>query len=571
MITPAQEENRCLVLGGAGLVGLQVCRVLAREMHPELIVVSSLYKEESVAACSDLSAEFADIRFDPAWGNLFVPQELAHAGRGEILSNPAARGAILDHIFGDFQEAYKSNTLAEMVRRHRPTIIVDCVNTATAISYQDVFGGTAKLREMLDEAPNHPDMRRQVEELMMSQGAPQLIRHLRMLFEACRESRVGVYVKVGTTGTGGMGLNIPYTHSEDRPSSKLLAKTEVAFGHTGLLFLMARTPGAPIVKEVKPAAMIGYRAVSYETIRGPGGKDQHLFDPHEVSVEAGSTLCLRDPEEGYEAHGVLETTVVNTGENGVFTRGEFGAITAPGQMEFVTPEEIARTVLREIHGAVTGRDVISALDSAMMEPSYRAGMIRTVAMEDLAALETRKEDHSVALGQLGPPELSKLLFEAHLIKEAFGARRDAVLVDPAREGEPRDPADVSAVLAELCEHHAVRSLATSVGIPILLPDGKTLLRGPRINVPEIHGLSTDVTLDDGDTLNRYAQKGWIDLRPQNIERWQARFRRMIAARERVATRGSAAFTLETYLKEEIEIGEVVAWIFNNEMRGSRQF
>ena len=46
---------------------------------------------------------------------------------------------------------------------------------------------------------------------------------------------------------------------------------------------------------------------------------------------------------------------------------------------------------------------------------------------------------------------------------------------------------------------------------------------------------------------------------------------MIRAREAVQTSGSAAFTLETYLGQEIEIGEVVAWIFNNEMGGSRLF
>ncbi len=46
---------------------------------------------------------------------------------------------------------------------------------------------------------------------------------------------------------------------------------------------------------------------------------------------------------------------------------------------------------------------------------------------------------------------------------------------------------------------------------------------------------------------------------------------MIVARDRLVTKGSAAFTLETYLSQEIEIGEVVAWIFNNEMDGSRMF
>ena len=35
-----------------------------------------------------------------------------------------------------------------------------------------------------------------------------------------------------------MGVNIPYTHGEDKPpSSQLITKTAVAFAYTGLLFL----------------------------------------------------------------------------------------------------------------------------------------------------------------------------------------------------------------------------------------------------------------------------------------------------------------------------------------------
>ena len=63
---------------------------------------------------------------------------------------------------------------------------------------------------------------------------------------------------------------------------------------------------------------------------------------------------------------------MDTSENGVFTRGEFTAITALGQMEYITPEEIARVVVREIKGANTGQDVISAMDGAVLNPSYKA-------------------------------------------------------------------------------------------------------------------------------------------------------------------------------------------------------
>ena len=47
-------------------------------------------------------------------------------------------------------------------------------------------------------------------------------------------------------------LNIPYTHGEDKPSPQLLNKTAVAFAQTGMLFLMGRTPGGPIINRWWP-------------------------------------------------------------------------------------------------------------------------------------------------------------------------------------------------------------------------------------------------------------------------------------------------------------------------------
>jgi hypothetical protein len=567
------DRNVYLILGGAGLVGFQVCRAIAKKLDPRQIIIASLYEQEARISKGALQSEFPDVDWQTAHGNLFVPLDLSEMRRSQITATRENRKRVLDHIFGDFEVAFQQNALARMIVDRRPDVIVDCVNTATAISYQDVFGSTAQVQERLANIEQTPedlaDLREDIEVLMMSQGPPQLIRHLRLLFRASQEADVGVYVKVGTTGTGGMGLNIPYTHSEDRPSSKLLHKTEVAFGHTGLLFLMARTPGAPIVKEVKPAAMVGYRAVQYEAVSTPDGNIQHLFEPKRLEISDLNSLNLREATEDYEDLGELQTTVVNTGENGVFTRGEFGAITAIGQMEFVTPEEIARTVALEIRGATTGRDVISALDSTVIDPSYRAGMIRTVAMQDLAAVEENMGDHSVALGQLGPPELSKLLFEAHLIKETFGTSYDALLFDGGDIDRPMTPSEASKRITERCFDHPVCQRATSVGIPILAGDGQTLVRGPRINVPEVQSRTKVVEVKSIEQLNAYAKKGWVDLRPANMKIWQQRFHRMITARALVATEGSAAFTLETHFSQEIEIGELVAWIFNNELDGSR--
>ena len=49
-----------LILGGAGLVGLQVCRHIVMRLQPRRIVVASLLQDEAIAACKKLEAEFGD-------------------------------------------------------------------------------------------------------------------------------------------------------------------------------------------------------------------------------------------------------------------------------------------------------------------------------------------------------------------------------------------------------------------------------------------------------------------------------------------------------------------------------
>ncbi len=553
-----------LILGGAGLVGLQVCRHIALQRSSRRIVVASLLEDEARAACARLEREFPERpAFVPAWGNLFVPSHMAALSRHQILADRARRRELLEVLYGDFQTAYESNHLVHLIRSHRPEVIVDGVNTATGLSYQNVFDGARRVLDWMDDGAFDDGGVEDLHTFLLSQSVPQLIRHVRLVHRATREHQTQVYLKCGTTGTGGMGMNIPYTHSEDTPSKVLLAKTEAAFGHTGLLFLLARTPEAPIVKEVKPGAMIGYRAVRTIGVRDRSGNDK-LFEPRPIPV--GGTLALADTAQSYERVGDLVVTVVDTGENGLFTRGEFAAITAHGQMEYVTPEEIARVVVTEIRGANSGQDVVSSLDSSVMNPSYKAGLLRETALTDLAHAEADSATPSIALGRLGPPELSKLLFEAHLLKECFQTL-PGVLFDS--DGNARSADDLARCATRRLEDSDVRRMAPSIGIPILSTDGQTLIRGPRINVPELTGHQASVSLDDADDVERWAQTGWIDLRPDNMATWLQPIHKMIDARRELRDEGSAAATIRSYLPDAFEIGEVVAWIFNNELGGYR--
>jgi hypothetical protein len=101
-----------------------------------------------------------------------------------------------------------------------------------------------------------------------------------------------------------------------------------------------------------------------------------------------------------------------------------------------------------------------------------------------------------------------------------------------------------------------------------MPDGSTLMRGPRINVPETLGHSTTAKLTPA-SVDAWAKKGWIDLRVSNVNNWRNRANKMQQARTDLRKSGSAAASRRSYMSKSFEIGEVVAWIFNNEMDGYR--
>src|SRR5688572_22391023 len=239
-----------------------------------------------------------------------------------------------------------------------------------------------------------------------------------------------------------------------------------------LLFLMARTPGAPITKEIKPAAAIAWKRIAYGPIVRKG---EHLKLVDASPRPLGSTFSTCDPAAAIPRDEPLETVFVDTGENGIFSLEEFALLTTAEQMEFVTPEEIAQYLCFEIEGGNTGHDVINALDNAVLGPTYRAGLLRHWALEHMVELESQHPGHeSVAFEMLGPARNSKLLFEAHLLRLAF------VTMSAARAATAEEVRDkLDAIVREQPE---VANRIVAVGIPILLDSGE-VIRGTKVIVP----------------------------------------------------------------------------------------
>ncbi|CUT03750.1 short-chain dehydrogenase [Candidatus Kryptonium thompsonii] len=562
-----------LILGAWGLVGSAIARRIVQE-KPKNIIIASLKQWEAEEAVAKLKEEFPELGdnfFIPWWGNIFVRDEFKDMSREEILSDPERRRILINDIIGELtDETLKHSALYKLLNQFAPEIVIDCINTATAIAYQNIFTIATEVLNSIDKFKNSDGKKEKenlielTERLLATLYIPQIIKHVQILYRSMQEVGTKIYVKIGTSGTGGMGLNIPYTHSEERPSRVLLSKSAVAGAHTLLLFLMGRTPDAPITKEIKPTAAIAWKKIGFGEIKFQGKPVELIDCPPDKAFKLKGTLELRITENNFEKlNETLKSVFIDTGENGLFSRAEFETLSTPGQMEYVTPEEIAETVIFEIKGGNTGHDIINALDHATLEPTYRAGFLTEFALKKMRELEKQYNVESIAFELLGPPRLSKLLYEAHLLKLAYGSMENAV---------KQDPKDMSQKCAEIIKSNKkLRAQIISIGIPILMPDGETLIRGNKIKIPPYRGENTvEITPEK---INHWAYDGWVDLRVENMEVWKRRFEQIIKETQLIppGDTSSRAVRTKDYWEDfkTINEGKLAGWILDREERGMR--
>lgn len=568
--------KKMLVLGGAGLVGQAICKLAAQEGIKEL-TICSLFEQDTIDFANEMKEKYPSIKIHKFWGNIFVRHAFKDTSMPAIISDPGNRRTLINDIVDPLnRDILTQSTIFKMLDEFKPDIVVDSINTATGIAYQNCYGISKEVSDALDK-PNadvEKDIRPAVERLLCTQYLPQLIRHVQIFLQSMVEHKTKFYLKIGTCGTGGMGLNIPYTHSEDKPSQMLLSKSAVAGGHSLLMFLMARTPGSPIIKELKPAAAIAWKKVAFGPIKKKG-KDMLLENVNisdAVSLKGMLSKSCENKVEHLQENGKPKPFIapyIDTGENGLFSLGEFASLTEEGQMEFITPEEIAQCSIWEIKGLNTGHDIVAALDNSTMGPTYRAGYMRNGAIEEIERIVKETGVESVAFEQLGPPRLSKLLYEAHLLKLCFGS------FDKTMNARPEDI--IKALEEKITLDNELRARIISIGIPILMSGGDKLLRGSHIAIPaDVLGKPTVKLEITPDRIDKWAHDGWVDLRKANIVKWQKRFASIKESVENIPADDNSSFEAKgrSYWQDAsgdypIAISKLVSWIFINEEEGIR--
>ena len=561
--------RKVLIVGGTGLVGRAVLRKIYQKSRKVFIVglkrdeVEETLKEfgKIKRGRDDVLGEYLYAgRVLGFWGDIFLTLSLKDKPKGEILEDENLRLKAIEENLG-FSDV-KENFLYNLLVRLKPEIVIDTVNTATAVAYRDQFSAVEDVYKYISLGDgNYETLKEKVEKLLLSLYTPLLIRHFFILREGLKRAGTRLYLKVGTTGTGGMGWDIPYTHGEERPSRVLLSKTAIAGASSLLYVILSRANDSPIIKEIKPAAAIGWKKMGVGEIR-KGGTPIKIKKPQKVKLSDGGIPILKCDETGE----VLKTAFIDTGENGLFSLEEFRSITSLGQMGMITAEDIAEVVMLEIEGKGTGKDVVGAIESALLGPSYRGGVMVKDVIKYLEEISEETEFPSVAFEILGPPRLSKLLFEAYILSQTFRT------YDKLANSEPSEISE--RMWSYISDNEKILNYITSVGLGVLSPDLELYytenLKVPKLPVENFK--ERDIRL--------WAKEGWVDTTYENAKLWRNRaimILENIEGKRRRILKDKASSVEDregldpSTLKADLRIipGYCASFVFINEDKGKR--
>ena len=356
------------------------------------------------------------------------------------------------------------------------------------------------------------------------------------------------YIKVSTTGLGGMGLNIPYTHGDNPQfnlSYALMGKVSASGVMHQLLWSLAHTPGFNI-SLVVPGTFVGLDSVKDDPVDNSYGFVKKRDSSFVYPLKLGAELKYAKKEDNI----LLHFPVVRAGENHVYSEKELKLLTAIGQMEAITKEEVAKAVTDIVEGD-NRNDLFVAMDKALLRPTY-AG--HKMVDEAIKKLQDFGYKYGVATGNLGG-RTAKHLYELHCIKQ----------VAPTL-GDVFDKKLVKKVNDYVLQNKELICEMVSLGIPVVFHN-KDIAIGEYTLLPE-RGAGKKITKEH---LERWRSQCWVDLSQSNLVKWQKLFgeiKKIVDKKKK-----SCNYFVNNRiisLNGDYDIAEVLAYYYNSRGKGRKQ-
>ena len=306
-------SKQTVLIIGAGHVG-EACAFKLIEQGIEKIILHTLTEKESCEVATRIEP-YAKGKTEvvKSWGDVLLPTVLANKSKKEIVSSKKDSSLLLSYYFDPLSdEIVKKSFLYKLAEKIKPDIIIDSTNTATMVGYTD--DPYSLPRKIINDENKKENT---LINLLLSNPIAPLIRFVQVLKKIMDDINIDSYVKVSTTGLGGMGINLSYTHgdlNELGMSSGILGKVAAAGIMHQLFWSLSHTPRCNI-KVVVPATLIGWQYVGYGDFRSRGANLHKVFLPEKQKISKDNKIVL---EKTKLLNDTIKIPYVDSGENNAY-------------------------------------------------------------------------------------------------------------------------------------------------------------------------------------------------------------------------------------------------------------
>lgn len=457
---------------------------------------------------------------------------------------------LINFFYSDLdEEVLKKSTVYQLVAKYNPDIIVDAMNSGT------VLGSHFNPDEIKREVVNDSVAKDVYVTHLLNDYTQKAVNFVLSVKLAMEEFKVKKFIKVSTTGLGGMSMNMPYTHGDTPKSSlsyALMGKISASGTLHHLLWRLASDVDLD-VSLIIPSTYVGYDSAKFEPIETDIGLIKKFEDFEDKKLTVGEKLSYAS---GNEKDEYLEFPVVRAGENHVYSLYELSALTAIGQMEAITKEEVADAVIEDLFGK-RRRNMLYEMDKASLGPTYAGCAMAEKSKNEIKELMDKHNVTSIATGNLGATS-AKDLYEIYLIKCVCET------VDKLRNCN----SDVihKAICEYLNENPELVVEMVSLGLPVV-KENKEIYIGKYSLYPSV---KDDLTVTE-EKLEHWINTAWVDVRIGAVDKW----RNFIINAYEDAKKFSEYKTFKlnrniSAIKDDYDVGEILAYYLNMKESGRKR-
>lgn len=360
------RNKRVLVLGGTGLVGRNTILALL-DRGTRHIGVVGLKNDKCWQILKEIESK-KKIKIKKYKNDLLLPSQFRRHSFVKITTQNNTGNLVRALASGVKKNDIEKELLYKIIIDFSPDFIIDSINTAAQCAYINTRS------RVIDG---------------VGIGFLLLLRYYQILYHLLNQSfwqerkkkiRILEYIKIGTTGIGGMGLDIPFTHGEEQPSLSLLKKVAMAGSQTNILFAIRNSRGMANIQEIIPATSI-FQLSGFNTTHKE----------------------------------------IDGGESRGYALEEFRLLTDQSQMGVIDAFELAGIIADALQAGESRYDALNALMRARVARSVKSFRMRRDTLSSWLQDQNEHAALSVAHGNLGPWRTRKLLFELFILLDYYRA------------------------------------------------------------------------------------------------------------------------------------------------------